>query len=246
MYPRRMAPYPNPSVHMNQKRQQQPQVQIPQQMNAYSNPNMQPGYSSGGPPQVGRECENRLLLGRGCNVHVSDYFGLAQFPNGYTGSRGGMVYQGQFPGQQPNMTAMNSYNPTMPMQGGGPVSRGAAIRQSTPPYAQSQMHQNGGGPMQSHQYFMPNGGGIGPGGGGGGGGGGQYPPPNNNQFQQEVTSMRPGSYQHSPIPVGNPTPPLTPASNMPPYVMSPSSADIKPNVNELKPNILAQSEYGRR
>lgn len=52
MYPRRMAPYPNPTVHMNQKRQQQPQVQIPQQMNSYTNPNMQPNYNSNGPPQV--------------------------------------------------------------------------------------------------------------------------------------------------------------------------------------------------
>lgn len=154
-----------------------------------------------------------------------------------------MGFQGQFTGQQPNMAAMNSYNPTMPMQGGGPPSRGAVIRQSTPPYAQNQMHQNGGGPMQSHQYFMPNGAGVvGNGGGSGAGaGGGQYPSPNNSQFQQEVTSMRPGSYQHNPIPVGNPTPPLTPASNMPPYVMSPN-ADIKPNVNEIKPNILAPSE----
>lgn len=52
MYPRRMAPYPNPAVHMNQKRQQQPQVQIPQQMNSYPNPNMQSNYNSAGPPQV--------------------------------------------------------------------------------------------------------------------------------------------------------------------------------------------------
>lgn len=130
-----------------------------------------------------------------------------------------MSFQGQFPGQQ-NMGGMNSYN-AMPMQGN--VSRGS-IRQSTPPYSNTNVHQNG--PMQSHQYFMPN---------------GQYPP-NNNQFQQEVTSMRGGNYQHSPIPVGNPTPPLTPASNIPPYVMSPN-ADIKPNVNEMKPNILTSSTF---
>lgn len=52
MYPRRMTPYPSPAVHMNQKRQQQSQVQIPPHMNSYSNPSMQPGYNSGGPPQV--------------------------------------------------------------------------------------------------------------------------------------------------------------------------------------------------
>lgn len=41
------------------------------------------------------------------------------------------------------------------------------------------------------------------------------------------------SYQHSPIP-GNPTPPLTPASNIPPY-LSPNGADNKPtNVVDVK------------
>ena len=130
-------------------------------------------------------------------------------------------FQGQFPGQQ-NMGPVGSYNPSMQQMQGG-ASRGS-IRQSTPPYSNTNVHQNGP-PMQSHQYFMS---------------GGQYPP-STNQFQQEVTSMR-GNYQHSPIPVGNPTPPLTPASNMPPYVMSPN-ADIKPNTNDIKPNILAQSEY---
>lgn len=53
MYPRRMAPYPSPTVHMSQKRQQQPQVQLgPQPMNSYPNPNMQPNYNSSGPTQV--------------------------------------------------------------------------------------------------------------------------------------------------------------------------------------------------
>lgn len=133
-----------------------------------------------------------------------------------------MSFQGQFPGQQNMSGGMNSYN-SMSMQNAG--SRGG-IRQSMPPYPNSNTHQNG--PAQSHQYFMPN---------------GQYPP-NNNQFQPEVTNMRPGNYQHSPIPVGNPTPPLTPASNMPPYAMSPN-ADIKPNINELKPNQILPSELKR-
>ena len=42
--------------------------------------------------------------------------------------------------------------------------------------------------------------------------------------------------QHSPLP-GNPTPPITPGSTVPPY-MSPG-ADIKPNIADIKPNINA-------
>ncbi|XP_065568477.1 zinc finger MIZ domain-containing protein 1-like isoform X2 [Artemia franciscana] len=65
---------------------------------------------------------------------------------------------------------------------------------------------------------------------------GQYP--GNNQFVQSPDSsmnVRQGmNYQHSPIP-GNPTPPLTPAANMPPYV-SPN-ADVKPNLVDIKPTI---------
>jgi hypothetical protein len=61
------------------------------------------------------------------------------------------------------------------------------------------------------------------------------------QFQQDVNSMRNNiTYQHSPIP-GNPTPPLTPASSMPPYI-SPNP-DVKPNFAELKPPLPIQSEY---
>lgn len=46
------------------------------------------------------------------------------------------------------------------------------------------------------------------------------------------------SYQHSPIP-GNPTPPLTPASNIPPY-LSPNANEIKSSVNEIKPRASNQ------
>jgi len=65
-----------------------------------------------------------------------------------------------------------------------------------------------------------------------------------NQYQQDVASMRSTSggnvtYQHSPIP-GNPTPPLTPATGMPPYI-SPNP-DIKPNFNEIKSPINIQSK----
>jgi len=65
-----------------------------------------------------------------------------------------------------------------------------------------------------------------------------------NQYQQDVASIRSTSggnvtYQHSPIP-GNPTPPLTPATGMPPYI-SPNP-DIKPNFNEIKSPINIQSK----
>lgn len=64
------------------------------------------------------------------------------------------------------------------------------------------------------------------------------------QYQQEVSPMRTTpagnmNYQHSPIP-GNPTPPLTPAASISPYI-SPNS-DIKPNFNELKPSVNMQKD----
>lgn len=70
---------------------------------------------------------------------------------------------------------------------------------------------------------------------------GQYSTTNSaHQFQQDVAMRNNMSYQHSPIP-GNPTPPLTPASSMPPYI-SPNP-DVKPNFNDLKPPIPSQSKY---
>lgn len=65
------------------------------------------------------------------------------------------------------------------------------------------------------------------------------------QYQQDVASMRSTNggnvnYQHSPIP-GNPTPPLTPATSMPPYI-SPNP-DIKPNFNEMKSSNNIQSKH---
>lgn len=64
------------------------------------------------------------------------------------------------------------------------------------------------------------------------------------QYQQDVASMRSANgsnvnYQHNPIP-GNPTPPLTPATSMPPYI-SPNS-DIKSNFSEIKSPVNVQSE----
>lgn len=69
----------------------------------------------------------------------------------------------------------------------------------------------------------------------------QYSSAPANQFQQDVNNMRNNmSYQHSPIP-GNPTPPLTPASSMPPYI-SPNS-DVKTNFSEMKPPLPIQSKF---
>ncbi|KAK7918772.1 hypothetical protein WMY93_010056 [Mugilogobius chulae] len=96
---------------------------------------------------------------------------------------------------------------------------------------------------------------------------GQYPPPNPamgqyykqeppfngqttnfsgggyNQFNQGNMNGPPrpvGNYPHSPVP-GNPTPPMTPGSGIPPYlspnpdVKPPFPPDIKPNINSLPP-----------
>ncbi|KAJ4940430.1 hypothetical protein JOQ06_026733 [Pogonophryne albipinna] len=56
-----------------------------------------------------------------------------------------------------------------------------------------------------------------------------------------------GNYPHSPVP-GNPTPPMTPGSNIPPYlspnqdVKPPFPPDIKPNINALPPPPANQEE----
>uniref|UniRef100_A0A672PIP6 Zinc finger MIZ-type containing 1 n=1 Tax=Sinocyclocheilus grahami TaxID=75366 RepID=A0A672PIP6_SINGR len=77
---------------------------------------------------------------------------------------------------------------------------------------------------------------------------GQYPRLSSAQRQYQACGMgqfckppRPmGSYPHSPLP-GDPTPPVTPGSNMPPYLSPnqdmkpPFPPDIKPNINALPP-----------
>ncbi|XP_038220119.1 zinc finger MIZ domain-containing protein 1 [Zerene cesonia] len=134
-------------------------------------------------------------------------------PGQYPSGYGGRPgFQGQYPPQQP-LGPSGNFGPTM---------RGN-MRQSTPPYSNQGQYFNGGVPnhfpqhqTNSAQY------------------GGQY----SGQFAQEV-AMRTNSYQHSPVP-GNPTPPLTPASSMPPYI-SPN-ADVKPHFNELKPPIGMQND----
>lgn len=59
-----------------------------------------------------------------------------------------------------------------------------------------------------------------------------------NRFQQDVRM----NYQHSPVP-GNPTPPLTPATSMTPYV-SPNPDNIKPHPmhSKCQTNIKGQCD----
>lgn len=188
MYPRRLAPYPSPALHMSQKRG-----------NYNSGP--QPGFNPNSP----------------------------QYPT-YGNGRPG--FQNQYPPQQ-TLGPTGNFPGTMRNTG--------TMRQTTPPYTTSGQYfptgQMGGGPgagFPSHhsgaQYGVSNG--VASAGG--------YGAPNS-QFQQDVSSMRNNmNYQHSPIP-GNPTPPLTPATSMPPYI-SPNP-DVKPNFNELKPPMPIQSKY---
>ncbi|XP_043912820.1 zinc finger MIZ domain-containing protein 1 isoform X2 [Protopterus annectens] len=68
---------------------------------------------------------------------------------------------------------------------------------------------------------------------------GQYPP--SVSMAQYYKPQRPvANYPHSPVP-GNPTPPMTPGSSIPPYlsptqdVKPPFPPDIKPNINTLPP-----------
>ncbi|KAG7307953.1 hypothetical protein JYU34_006574 [Plutella xylostella] len=138
-------------------------------------------------------------------------FGPQQYPAGYGGRPG---FQGQYPPQQP-LGPSSNFAPTM--------ARGG-MRQATPPYSNQGQYFNGGVPNQFPQHSTGN---------------GQYAGQYSQQFAQEVAMRTNMSYQHSPVP-GNPTPPLTPASSMPPYI-SPN-ADVKPHFNELKPPMNMQSK----
>lgn len=104
-----------------------------------------------------------------------------------------------------------------------------------------------GNQFVGHQQPNP---GYGSGGGGGGAANATYGAASagavtTSQYQQDVaasmksTSGGNVSYQHSPIP-GNPTPPLTPATSMPPYI-SPNP-DLKPSFNDMKSPVNIQSE----
>lgn len=255
-YPRRLAPYPNPAMHIVQKRQQQnPYVGVP-------NPgSMQPGGGGGG-------------AGGGYNGIPSP-----QYPNNYPSPVARPNFQSQYQSMQNMNPAMNPNFVTNSMIRGNnmrsnPSSYNPAAAQVIAPTTVNQYYGNSGsvvpvsmGPTTVNNQFVnhqPNSGYNGPGpgngaggpanvgGGGGGGGGGGVNPANtgmvnsypgvgsansmSTQYQQDVASMRtsgPGnmSYQHSPIP-GNPTPPLTPATSIPPYI-SPNP-DIKPNFGDIK------------
>lgn len=137
-------------------------------------------------------------------------FAPNQYPTGYGGRPG---FQTQYPPQQPLGPSGNF----------GAAMRGT-MRQTTPPYSNQGQYFNGGVPAQfsQHQGGTPQ-------------YGGQY----GGQFAQEVAMRTNMSYQHSPVP-GNPTPPLTPASSIPPYI-SPTG-DVKPHFNELKPPMGIQSK----
>lgn len=148
-----------------------------------------------------------------------------QYPTGYGNGRPG--FQNQYPPQQPLGPSGNF----------GPANMRAGMRQNTPPYSgQGQYFSNGGmGPGQfaGHHQTSNGGGYVGQSAQYGGGA----------QFQPEVGTMRSNmTYQHSPVP-GNPTPPLTPASSMPPYI-SPN-ADVKPNFNDLKPPLPMQGKLSK-
>ncbi|XP_039749645.1 zinc finger MIZ domain-containing protein 1 [Pararge aegeria] len=136
--------------------------------------------------------------------------GPGQYPSGYGGRPG---FQAQYPPQQALGPSGNF--------GGG--MRGS-MRQSTPPYSNQGQYFNGGVTNQFPQHQAGN---------------AQYAGQYGGQFAQEVAMRSNMSYQHSPVP-GNPTPPLTPASSMPPYI-SPN-ADVKPHFNELKPPMSMQND----
>ncbi|XP_061118231.1 zinc finger MIZ domain-containing protein 2 isoform X2 [Conger conger] len=153
-----------------------------------------------------------------------------------------------YPGQHypPQMGNPGPY-PGSPMQYHGPGPQRSAPSPSYPghrmPLQQGNMGQYPPGPANPGQYYKSeqfNGqgntiAGLPTGGAGGGGG---Y-----NTFSQAAVNgpgrAMPG-YPSSPLP-GNPTPPMTPGSSMPPYmspgqeVKSPFLPDVKPNLNSLPP-----------
>ncbi|XP_015221294.1 zinc finger MIZ domain-containing protein 2 isoform X2 [Lepisosteus oculatus] len=150
-----------------------------------------------------------------------------------------------FPGQQygPGMGSGGPYA-GQPMQYHGPGAQRSAPSPSYPghrmPMQQGGMGQYPPGPGNPGQYYKAaeqfNGQGTSlPGAGAGPGGYSSFSQPAVNGPGRAM----PG-YPSSPLP-GNPTPPMTPGSNMPPYmspgqdVKSPFLTDIKPNINSLPP-----------
>lgn len=150
------------------------------------------------------------------------YMGTPQQQYGpqYPGATGGPFakQQGAGYGAPASQGALAAYHQSSPLRGRLP-GQGMPTPAAYPGSAQGAQYyqQPMGGPQtQYEQQFMQ---------------GGQYAP---HGFQQR--SM---NYQHSPIP-GNPTPPLTPASGMPPY-LSPSQ-DTKPVFPDIKPPLPIQKD----
>ncbi|XP_029158150.1 zinc finger MIZ domain-containing protein 1 isoform X4 [Nylanderia fulva] len=213
-YPRRLAPYPTPNIHMTQKRQQVP----------YPNQN----------PAAMQQSFNGMTA--------------SQYPNNYpTPTR---------PNFQQQYQPMQNMHPTAAGFGPGAMIRATNMRQTGPAYntasqtaAANQYNYGGNGvpgvcmvpPTSVGNQFVGHQSNTGY-----GGGNASYGASNvaTSQYQQDVASMRSTNggnvnYQHSPIP-GNPTPPLTPATSMPPYI-SPNP-DIKPNFNEMKSSNNIQND----
>uniref|UniRef100_A0A671N6H7 Zinc finger MIZ domain-containing protein 2-like n=1 Tax=Sinocyclocheilus anshuiensis TaxID=1608454 RepID=A0A671N6H7_9TELE len=134
-----------------------------------------------------------------------------------------------FPGQQygPGMGGGGPY-PGQPMQYHGPGPQRSAPSPSYPthrmPLQQPNMGQYPAGPGNPNQYYKI----IWP----------QIIMPAHTSCLSQPGRAMPG-YPSSPLP-GNPTPPMTPGSSMPPYmspgqdVKSPFLHDVKPNINSLQ------------
>lgn len=183
---------------------------------------------------------------------------LQQNFNGMTASQ----YQNNYPaGARPNF--QQQYQPMQNMNPAAGFGPSAMIRatmrpQSVPAYNTASQavtnHQYGGyggnnvpvcmvPPTQVNNQFVNHQANTGYGGGNSSYGASVV---TTSQYQPDVASMRTTNsgnmnYQHSPIP-GNPTPPLTPATSIPPYI-SPNPDPIKqPNFNEMKSPVNSQSE----
>lgn len=198
----------------------------PRRMTPYPSPAMhmsqkrgQQSYPTGGPcPTMNPNMNPGMNPNMSPNMNPN-FNPNAQYPN--YGSR------------QPNFNQYPAQQTLGPTGNFGPNSMGPnnrVMRQATPPYTNPGQYFPNGSMNQfpannSGQYNMNS-------------SGSQYN--SNSQFQQDVALRSSMNYQHSPIP-GNPTPPLTPASSMPPYI-SPNP-DVKPNFNEMKPLLPNQSKF---
>uniref|UniRef100_A0AAY4CKD8 SP-RING-type domain-containing protein n=1 Tax=Denticeps clupeoides TaxID=299321 RepID=A0AAY4CKD8_9TELE len=153
----------------------------------------------------------------------------------------------------PGMTPFSNHGQRMPQQGyPGPRPQSMPMPMKRPypgepNYGGQQFGPNGQFPNQQGQYPNPNAsralpspnypGQRMP----GQQASGQYPPSGVAMGQYYKPPRPVGNYPHSPVP-GNPTPPMTPGSSIPPYlspnqdVKPPFPPDMKPNVTVLPPH----------